>query len=58
MGPLTEAIFPAEDFDALEVYEHRKRVRPVIDVLKSMYTDIEALDRYIMLGPVVRRCQS
>ncbi|WWD15785.1 hypothetical protein CI109_100209 [Kwoniella shandongensis] len=45
VGPLTERTFPIEDFDALEVYEHRKRVKPVIDLLKTMYDDITVFDR-------------
>ncbi|KAK8869940.1 hypothetical protein IAR55_000508 [Kwoniella newhampshirensis] len=45
VGPLTEKTFPVEDFDALEIYEHRKRVKPVIDVLKTMYDDITVFDR-------------
>lgn len=38
--------FPLDDFEALEVYEHRKRVKPIIDILKTMYDDIAAFDRY------------
>jgi UDP-glucose:glycoprotein glucosyltransferase len=34
-----------EDFDALEAFEHRKRVKPVIDFLKTMYDDLAAFDR-------------
>lgn len=34
-----------EDFEALEVYELRKRTRPVIDLLKTMFEDINAFDR-------------
>ncbi|WVR05054.1 hypothetical protein IAU60_002066 [Kwoniella sp. DSM 27419] len=45
VGPLTPQNFGLEDFDALEVYEHRKRVKPVIDLLKTMYDDIAAFDR-------------
>lgn len=45
MGPITPMTFPLEDFDALEAYEHRKRVKPIIDVLKMMYDDITVFDR-------------
>ncbi|WVQ98589.1 hypothetical protein IAU59_005718 [Kwoniella sp. CBS 9459] len=45
VGPLTPQNFVLEDFDALEVYEHRKRVKPVIDLLKTMYDDISVFDR-------------
>ncbi|KJE01643.1 UDP-glucose:glycoprotein glucosyltransferase [Cryptococcus gattii NT-10] len=45
VGPITPMTFPLDDFDALEVYEHRKRVKPIIDVLKMMYDDITVFDR-------------
>ncbi|WVF72342.1 hypothetical protein IAT40_007156 [Kwoniella sp. CBS 6097] len=45
VGPITPENFILEDFDALEVYEHRKRVKPVIDLLKTMYDDISVFDR-------------
>ncbi|WVN85210.1 uncharacterized protein L203_100355 [Cryptococcus depauperatus CBS 7841] len=45
VGPVQKATFPLEDFDALEVYEHRKRVKPVIDLLKTMYDDITVFDK-------------
>ncbi|WVQ78198.1 hypothetical protein IAT38_000281 [Cryptococcus sp. DSM 104549] len=45
VGPLTPKDFPLEDFDALEVYEHHKRVKPVIDLLRTMYDDITVFDR-------------
>ena len=31
----------------LEAFEHRKRVKPVIDLLKTMYDDITAFDRLV-----------
>jgi len=34
-----------EDFDLFEMYELRKRTKPVIDLLKTMYHDITAFDR-------------
>jgi UDP-glucose:glycoprotein glucosyltransferase len=45
VGPIDRSAFPLEDFDALELYEHRKRVKPVIDLLKTMYDDISVFDR-------------
>ncbi|OXG53132.1 UDP-glucose:glycoprotein glucosyltransferase [Cryptococcus neoformans] len=45
VGPITPVTFPLDDFEALEAYEHRKRVKPIIDVLKTMYDDITAFDR-------------
>ncbi|ODO11431.1 hypothetical protein I350_00211 [Cryptococcus amylolentus CBS 6273] len=45
VGPIVPAAFPAEDFDALELYEHRKRVTPVIDVLQTLFDDITVFDR-------------
>ncbi|WVQ71501.1 hypothetical protein IAR50_001039 [Cryptococcus sp. DSM 104548] len=45
VGPINPASFPAEDFDALELYEHRKRVTPVIDMLETLYDDITVFDR-------------
>lgn len=47
VGPLTPETFPVGDFDVLEVFEHRKRVKPIIDLLKTMYEDITAFDRYV-----------
>lgn len=34
-----------EDFDLFELYELRKRTKPVIDLLKTMYEDITRFDR-------------
>ena len=45
IGPLSPATFSAGDFEALEVFEHRKRVKPVIDLLQTMFDDITAFDR-------------
>jgi UDP-glucose:glycoprotein glucosyltransferase len=45
VGPIDPSSFLVEDFDTLEVYEHRKRVKPVIDLLKTMYDDISVFDR-------------
>ncbi|ORY32220.1 UDP-glucose:Glyco protein glucosyltransferase-domain-containing protein [Naematelia encephala] len=45
VGPLTPATFSYYDLDALEVYELRKRVKRVIDVLNTMYNDLSAFDR-------------
>ena len=47
VGPLTPATFSVGDFDMLEAFEHRKRVKPVIDLLKTMYDDITAFDRLV-----------
>ncbi|KAK4688056.1 UDP-glucose:glycoprotein glucosyltransferase, partial [Tremellales sp. Uapishka_1] len=45
IGPLTSSHFGVEDFDTLEIYELSKRVKPVIDVLRTMYDDITVFDR-------------
>nr|XP_018263998.1 UDP-glucose:glycoprotein glucosyltransferase [Kwoniella dejecticola CBS 10117]OBR86156.1 UDP-glucose:glycoprotein glucosyltransferase [Kwoniella dejecticola CBS 10117] len=45
VGPLTPQNFILEDFDALEAYEYRKRVKPVIDLVQTMYEDISVFDR-------------
>ncbi|WRT66985.1 uncharacterized protein IL334_003951 [Kwoniella shivajii] len=45
VGPLTSQNFIMEDFDALELYEYRKRVKPVIDLIQTMYDDISVFDR-------------
>ena len=45
VGPITPKTFAAKDFEVLEEYEHRKRVKPVIDLLKAMMDDMEGLDR-------------
>jgi UDP-glucose:glycoprotein glucosyltransferase len=47
---LTEATFPAGDFDALELYEHRKRVRPVIDLVTTMFEDTTKFNRCVGVG--------
>ncbi|WVW83270.1 hypothetical protein I302_105289 [Kwoniella bestiolae CBS 10118] len=45
VGPLTPQNFILEDFDTLEAYEYRKRVKPVIDLVQTMYDDISVFDR-------------
>ncbi|KAK6902778.1 hypothetical protein I203_108037 [Kwoniella mangroviensis CBS 8507] len=45
VGPLTPQNFILEDYDALEAYEYRKRVKPVIDLIQTMYEDISVFDR-------------
>lgn len=45
MGPVTPSTFPADDFAALEQYEYRKRAKPVVDLLKTLYEDFGAFDR-------------
>lgn len=48
IGPVTSADFKQEDFAALEKYELQKRVNPVIDVLKTFYSDLEEKSRYVV----------
>ncbi|WWC85342.1 uncharacterized protein L201_000205 [Kwoniella dendrophila CBS 6074] len=45
VGPLTPQTFIAEDFDAIELFEYRKRTKPVIDLVQTMYEDISVFDR-------------
>ena len=45
VGPIKPGTFEMEDFDLFEMYELRKRTKPVIDLLKTMYHDITAFDR-------------
>lgn len=45
VGPVTPDNFPSEDFAALEQFEYRKRAKPVVDLLKTMYDDLGAFDR-------------
>jgi UDP-glucose:glycoprotein glucosyltransferase len=45
VGPLSASTFAAEDFAPLETYEYRKRAKPVVDLLKTMYEDITIFDR-------------
>ncbi|KAL7422173.1 killer toxin resistant protein [Cryptotrichosporon argae] len=45
VGPLTAHNFGADDFDTLELYELRKRAKPVIDLLSTMYDDITVFDK-------------
>ena len=45
VGPLSASTFAAEDFASLEMYEYRKRAKPVVDLLKTMYEDITIFDR-------------
>ena len=47
MGPITPGTFVQEDFDELEMYELRKRTKPVIDLLQTMYDDLYAFDRLV-----------
>ena len=49
MGPLTEASFPYADLDILELYEHSKRVRPVIDLVSTMFHDLSVFNRCVVL---------
>jgi UDP-glucose:glycoprotein glucosyltransferase len=48
IGPITPNSLVAEDFEVLEAYEYRKRIKPVIDLLKTMYDDITVFDRYVL----------
>jgi UDP-glucose:glycoprotein glucosyltransferase len=45
VGPLSASTFADEDFAPLETYEYRKRAKPVVDLLKTMYEDITIFDR-------------
>ena len=45
VGPIKPGTFFVEDFDLFELYELRKRTKPVIDLLKTMYEDITRFDR-------------
>jgi UDP-glucose:glycoprotein glucosyltransferase len=45
VGPIDPSSFDVDDLDALEVFEMRKRVKPVIDLLRTMYDDITIFDR-------------
>lgn len=45
IGPIKPGTSYVEDFDVLEVYELRRRIRPVIDRLRTMYDDISVFDR-------------
>ena len=45
VGPLTASSFPFEDIDILELYEHSKRVRPVIDLVSTMFHDMSVFNR-------------
>jgi UDP-glucose:glycoprotein glucosyltransferase len=45
VGPIKPGTFEMEDFDLFEMYELRKRTKPVIDLLKTMYHDITAFNR-------------
>jgi UDP-glucose:glycoprotein glucosyltransferase len=47
VGPLTEASFPYADLDILELYEHSKRVRPVIDLVSTMFHDMSVFNRCV-----------
>lgn len=47
IGPIAPGTFHEDDFDTLELYELQKRTRPVIDMLRTMYGDIEAFDRCV-----------
>ena len=49
VGPLTEASFPYADIDILELYEHSKRVRPVIDLVSTMFNDMSVFNRCVSL---------
>lgn len=42
---MTPASFPAGDFAALEQYEFRKRAKPIVDLLKTVYDDLGVFDR-------------
>ena len=48
IGPIKPGTFYVEDFDILEMYELRKRTRPVVDLLKTMYDDLSAFDRSVI----------
>ncbi|EEB91087.1 hypothetical protein MPER_10617 [Moniliophthora perniciosa FA553] len=45
VGPLGTDDFHAEDFKALQSYEMRKRVQPVVDALEEVATDMKKMDR-------------
>lgn len=45
VGPVTSDTFAAEDFSTLEAYEYRKRVSSVVDLLRTMYQDLQTFDR-------------
>jgi UDP-glucose:glycoprotein glucosyltransferase len=57
VGPLSDSTFAAEDFAPLEMYEYRKRAKPVVDLLKTMYEDIAIFDR-AMLADLVSSISS
>lgn len=44
VGPITPSTFPREDFAALESYESRKRAKPVLDLLRTLYDDMSIFD--------------
>ncbi|KAI3613174.1 glycoprotein glucosyltransferase [Moniliophthora roreri] len=45
IAPLGTDDFHAEDFKALQSYEMRKRVQPVVDALEEVATDMKKMDR-------------
>jgi UDP-glucose:glycoprotein glucosyltransferase len=45
VGPLTPKTFASSDTASLESYEYRKRVKPVVDLLKTLYEDMSVLGR-------------
>ena len=50
IGPITPGSFIQEDFAALESYEYGKRIKPVYDLLKTMYADLSVFDMYVRLN--------
>lgn len=47
VGPLTADEFSEVDFDTLEVYELRKRVHPVINLVQTFWEDPKELSRWV-----------
>jgi UDP-glucose:glycoprotein glucosyltransferase len=45
VGPVSESSLPYEDLDILELYEHSKRVRPIIDLISTMFNDLSVFNR-------------
>lgn len=46
MGPIGEGEFEAADFTALQQYELRKRVQPVLTALEDVLPEYKQLDKY------------
>lgn len=53
VGPVKPEEFTPLDFDSLEVYELRKRVHPVINLLQTFWKDPAALGRYVCRRPLL-----